>query len=67
VSHYLGSEVDGVADYKLNKFTTVEAGLCGMWATHSMEYAKGITPNTARLDASWAYLTIDIKPDFLKK
>jgi hypothetical protein len=67
VSRDLGSEVDGIADYRLNKFTTLEAGLCGLWATHSMEYAKGITPNTARLNATWAYLQIDIKPDFLQK
>ena len=67
VSRYLGSEVDAVAGYKLNKFTTVEGGLCGMWATSSMEYAKGITPGTARRNASWAYLSIDIKPDFLTK
>ena len=67
VSRGLGSEVDGVADYRLNKFTTIETGLCGLWATHSMEYAKGITPGTARLNATWAYLQIDIKPDFLQK
>ena len=67
VPKYLGSEIDGIADYKLNKFTVLEAGLCGMWATHSMEYAKGITPNTARLNANWAYLQLDIKPDFLQK
>jgi hypothetical protein len=67
VSRDLGSEVDGVADYRLNKFTTIETGLCGLWATHSMEYAKGITPGTARLNATWAYLQIDIKPDFLQK
>jgi hypothetical protein len=67
VPRYLGSEVDGIANYKLNKFSAIEAGVCGMWATHSMEYAKGVTPNTARLNASWAYLQIDIKPDFLQK
>ena len=67
VPRYLGSEVDGIANYKLNKFTALEAGLCSMWATHSMEYAKGITPNTARLNANWAYLQIDIKPDFFSK
>lgn len=67
ISRYLGSEVDGIADYKLNKFTMLQAGVCGLWATHSMEYAKGITPNTARLNASWIYLQLDIKPDFLQK
>lgn len=67
VSKYLGSEVDLISTYGLNKFTTLELGTCALWATHSMEYAKGITPNTARLNASWAYLQINIRPDFLQK
>lgn len=67
VPKYLGSEVDGIASYRLNRNTILEAGVCGLWASHSMEYAKGSTPGTARLSASWAYLQIDIKPDFLQK
>ena len=67
VSRYLGSEVDAIASYGLNKITNLELGACALWATHSMEYAKGIAPNTARLNASWAYLQLNIKPDFLTK
>jgi hypothetical protein len=67
ISRNLGSEADAVAGYGLNKFTMLELGACGLWATHSMEYAKGITPNTARLQASWVYLQLNIKPDFLQK
>jgi len=67
VSRYLGSEVDAIASYGLNKITNLELGACALWATHAMEYAKGITPNTARLNASWAYLQLNIKPDFLTK
>lgn len=67
VSKYLGSEVDAVANYGLNKITTLELGACALWATHSMEYAKGITPNIARLNASWVYLQLNIRPDFLQK
>lgn len=61
VSRYLGSEVDGVADYTIYKMTTLEAGLCGLWASSSMEYAKSIAPGTARLNAGWAYLQLNIK------
>jgi hypothetical protein len=67
VPRYLGSEVDAIASYGLNKITTLELGACALWAKHSMEYAKGIAPNTARLNASWAYLQLNIKPDFLQK
>ncbi|MHA4807660.1 alginate export family protein [Flavitalea flava] len=65
VSKYLGSEIDGVASYNLNKVTMVELGICWMAATKSMEYAKGITPGTNGLNAAWAYLQINIRPDFL--
>ncbi|HVU96684.1 MAG TPA: alginate export family protein [Puia sp.] len=67
VSRYLGSEVDATASYGLNKITNLELGVCALRATHSMEYAKGITPDNARLNASWAYLQLNIKPDFLTK
>ncbi|KAI9451187.1 hypothetical protein F5148DRAFT_1290292 [Russula earlei] len=64
---YLGSEFDFVSTYQLNKITTLEGGLAFMNATTSMEYAKGITPGTARLNGNWAYLQINIKPEFLIK
>ena len=67
LNKYLGSEIDVLADYNLNKITTLELGACWLAATRSMEYAKGITPGTARLNAAWAYLQINIRPDFLEK
>lgn len=67
LSRYLGSEVDLIADYNLNKITTLETGFCGLTASRSMEYAKGIIPGTARLNATWAYLQLNIRPDFLTK
>lgn len=67
ISGYLGSEIDLIANYQLNKVTTVETGFCGLAASRSMEYAKGITPGTARLHATWAYLQLNIRPDFLTK
>jgi len=65
VSKYLGSEVDGIADYALSKVTALQLGVCWLAASSSMEYAKGLTPGTGRLNASWAYLQINIHPDFL--
>ena len=66
VNKYLGSEIDGIADYNLSKVTSLELGICGMAASSSMEYAKGIAPGTGRLNATWAYLQINIHPDFLR-
>ncbi|MBS1602172.1 MAG: alginate export family protein [Bacteroidetes bacterium] len=63
----LGSEADAIMDYQLNKITTVELGGCALFATRSMEYAKGITPGAARLNAAWTYLQLNIRPDFLTK
>jgi hypothetical protein len=67
MSRGLGSEVDAIMNYQLNKITTVELGSCALFATQSMEYAKGITPGTARLNAAWTYLQLNIRPDFLTK
>lgn len=64
---YLGSEIDLAAGYNLNKITNLELGLSYLAATKSMEYAKGITPGTADKSASWAYLQINIRPDFFAK
>lgn len=66
VNKYLGSEIDAIADYNLSKVTSLELGICGMAAKNSMEYAKGIAPGTGRLNATWAYLQINIHPDFLR-
>ncbi len=67
ISKHIGAELDFTAGYKLNKFTSVDVGLSYMAATASMEYAKGITPATASLKPVWAYLQINIKPEFLNK
>jgi hypothetical protein len=64
---YLGSELDLLTGYSLNKITSLELGFCHLAASRSMEYAKGLTPGTARLNANWAYLQINIRPDFLVK
>ena len=67
INKYLGSEFDLVTTYPLNKITTLEYGFSVMAATKSMEYAKNIAPNTAKLIGTWTYLMITIKPEFLFK
>jgi Alginate export len=67
IDKYLGSEVDFVTTYALNKVTTLEWGFSVMAAGKSMEYAKGITPGTAKLTGTWSYLMINIRPEFLFK
>ena len=67
ISKYLGSEIDLVTGYSLNKFTTIEWGFSVMAAAQSMEYAKNINPGTANLTGTWSYLMINIRPEFLFK
>jgi hypothetical protein len=67
IDKYLGSEFDLLSTYTLNKFTTLEWGFSVMAATRSMEYAKGITPGTAKLTGIWSYLSVNIRPEFLLK
>ncbi len=65
INKFLGSEFDLITSYSLSKFATLECGFSLMAATKSMEYAKSITPGSANLTGTWAYLMINIKPDFL--
>jgi hypothetical protein len=67
IAKYLGSEIDIVNTYSLNKFTTIELGISFMFATRSMEYAKGVPPGAARLNGNWSYLMVNIRPEFLLK
>lgn len=67
VDKYLGTEFDLTTGYKLNKFTSVDVGFSYMAATRSMEYAKNIVPGTSTLHPQWAYLQLNIKPEFLNK
>ncbi len=60
----LGSEVDFIANYNLNKFTTLEFGYCFLKATDALEYSKLGKVGTADKSPTWAYLMINIRPDF---
>ncbi len=61
----LGMEYDFVATYALNKFTALELGYCVMNGTNSLEYSKQGTMNQRDKVGTWAYLMINIRPDFL--
>ncbi|MDB5258246.1 MAG: hypothetical protein JWM14_2941 [Chitinophagaceae bacterium] len=66
----LGTEIDIVLNYNVNKFVNLEMGYSTMFATSSLEYVKselaGVpTQNATRHNAQWAYLMLNIRPDFL--
>ncbi|QIP17856.1 alginate export family protein [Spirosoma aureum] len=61
----LGMEYDLIATYSLNKVTTVEAGYAIMNGTNTLEYTKQGTMNQKDKVGTWAYLMINIRPDFL--
>lgn len=68
LSKGLGTEIDFIANYTLNRITNLEFGYSVMKATDSMSIAKG--QNQAlkyNNNATWAYLMINIRPDFLYK
>jgi Alginate export len=65
IDKQLGTELDIIANYQLNKFTNIEAGYSIMWATSSMPVAKAqdLTKNY-NMNGSWFYLMLNIRPDF---
>ena len=65
IKNNLGNELDIVASYTLNKFTLLEAGYSFMAATNSLEYIKKETVGLYNQNPQWAYLSINIRPDFL--
>jgi alginate export protein len=62
----LGYEFDFIANYALNKFTTLELGYSFMLANNSTEYVKRTPPTMDQTNQrpTWAYLMINIRPDF---
>lgn len=69
ISKGLGSEVDFLLNYNLNKFTNIELGYSMMKATSSMPFAKAqattdAVADTYRRTGQWFYAMINIRPDF---
>ena len=67
VGKYLGTELDMITGYKVNKFTQAVLGVSYMAASSSMEYAKNIAPGTSKMHPTWAYLQLNITPEFLNR
>ncbi len=72
MSKSLGTELDFVLNYGLTKIVNIEAGYSSMFITNTMlsPKVKGtakINETTAAKTATWAYLMISIKPEFLFK
>lgn len=65
IDSQLGTEIDLIANYNLNKFTNLELGYCLMNGTNSLAIAKGqdLTKSYDKT-GTWAYLMINIRPDF---
>lgn len=72
MSKSLGTEIDFVLNYGLSKVINLEGGYSTMFVTSTMlsPKVKGTTKindATAAKTATWAYLMISIKPEFLFK
>lgn len=64
---YLGTEFDLLMRYNLTKMINIEAGYSIMKATKSMASAAVKNVTTPDLSPQFAYVMINIKPDFLAK
>lgn len=69
IDKQLGTEIDFLLNYQMNKFTNLEVGYSIMKATDSMPFAKGqatadAVANTYDKTGTWAYLMVKITPDF---
>ena len=64
---YLGTELDLKMSYNFTKMINVEAGYSYMKATNSMASAQVKNVTNANLSPQWAYVALNIKPNFLAK
>lgn len=64
---YLGTEIDFTAKYNLTKIINLEAGYSIMQAKNSLASAAVKNVANANLTPQFAYVMLNIKPDFLAK
>ncbi|MHB1176972.1 MAG: alginate export family protein [Daejeonella sp.] len=68
---YLANELDFSATYNFNKFTTVDFGYSFLRGGEALSFSKNQSPviPAANFDSSaqWAYLMINIRPEFISK
>jgi len=70
INKSLGSELDFLLNYNMNKFTNIELGYSLMFASNSMPFAKAqattdAVANTYKKTGTWLYAMIKFTPDFL--
>jgi hypothetical protein len=63
----LGQEIDFVGTYSLTKQITIEGGYAHFFATPLLTSPAVKNVTGARTNANWAYVMINIRPDFLFK
>jgi hypothetical protein len=64
LSSSFGEELDIIANYNLTKTISFQGGYCTFLSTNSLAQVKGVK-NPQKM-SNWAYLMINIKPEFLK-
>ncbi|WP_264566065.1 alginate export family protein [Flavobacterium sp. N3904] len=64
---YLGTELDLKISYNLTKIVNIEGGYSIMKAKKSMASAQVKNVANANLTPQWAYVMVNIKPNFLNK
>jgi hypothetical protein len=62
---YLGTELDFKMSYNFTKLINIEAGYSYMKATNTMASVQVKNVSNANLSPQWAYVALNIKPDFL--
>ncbi|MBA4316977.1 MAG: hypothetical protein C0412_01110 [Flavobacterium sp.] len=67
LNSYLGTELDLKMSYNFTKMINIEAGYSYMKATNSMTSAAVKNVTNANLSPQWAYVALNIKPNFLAK
>jgi hypothetical protein len=67
LNSYLGTEVDFLVKYNFTKMINIEAGYSIMKATNSMASAAVKNVATPDLTPQFAYVMLNIKPNFLAK
>ncbi|WP_128545507.1 alginate export family protein [Larkinella soli] len=66
MSNRFGTELDLIYSHTLTKSIGLEGGYCAFLGTETLASAAVKNVTNAKKNATWAYLMINIRPDFLK-
>jgi Alginate export len=59
----LGTELDLIGTFALNKATFLEMGYCVMAGTNTLEYLKRTTTDKTEHIATWVYISLNFRPE----